>query len=414
MTRADAVSFVLEVEASGGSVSLDGEKVILDGDVALSPVFRARAAALKPQLLTLLRDNASQIARDSAVPHVPHDLHGNTFPACSSSAAGSMSPELFACGSCGSSGTGPWCLHCGSMFAGWSPTAMVVTIAVEPGARQAHLAGRTVCAAALPDGRVFDWFLGSPPPGPVTLALSESRAVAALEVQRARGAIAETGLVGTRWIDAAGLARLAHVPTDPAALAANALGAGGAQGFAAGQGAAVSARGSASRRALVRLDALRLRKAWDSKLAAFDSIEPEVRQVDAAINERGFAFDRRLADAIVWCEHEIGERARREAGGSNTIASPEKLRAALADAGVHAADVRRETLLALLDSADLPDDARALIAARLASSGIVGHKLRSALRHLDADGRLRGSLVYCRAHTGRCGVPPVLWTFLEA
>ena len=63
-------------------------------------------------------------------------------------------------------------------------------------------------------------------------------------------------------------------------------------------------------------------------------------------------------------------------------------------------DLQRETLLALLED-DLPSDARSLIVARLATSGLIGAKIRAALARQSCDGRIRGSLVYHKAHTGR-------------
>jgi DNA polymerase len=127
-------------------------------------------------------------------------------------------------------------------------------------------------------------------------------------------------------------------------------------------------------------------------------------EVDARINERGFAFDSALADAVL----DLADRFAREArdgvevdGG--VLASPERLRAFLQAHGLDLPDVRHATLAEVLDDPDVGDIARQVINARLATASIVANKLRAGLRHVGPDGRIRWSLVFGAAHTGRWG-----------
>jgi DNA polymerase len=138
------------------------------------------------------------------------------------------------------------------------------------------------------------------------------------------------------------------------------------------------------------------------KLGSCASSEADVRALDGIVNARGFRFDSALAEAVVALDFKRARDAQKNANVSASIlSSPRKLRALLVEWGVPVHHLRRDNLEALLDDPDLPDDARRVLVARLASSGITSTKLLAALRRVSADGRLRDSLVYAGAHTGR-------------
>jgi DNA polymerase len=146
-----------------------------------------------------------------------------------------------------------------------------------------------------------------------------------------------------------------------------------------------------------------LADAWPV-LAGAAHLEADVRAVDVAINERGFAFDAELAHAVIDCEARLVCELQKAASVSGKVlASQPQLRKWLASAGVLVKDIRRGTIEELLDEPDLPDDVRRVIVARLASSTITSNKLRAALRRQGTDGRVRDTLVYHAAHTGRWG-----------
>lgn len=140
-----------------------------------------------------------------------------------------------------------------------------------------------------------------------------------------------------------------------------------------------------------------------AKLAVHDRHEQDVRQLDRIINDRGFAFDTALAQAVIECDEANVRDARERAGvGSDVLASPAKLRAELAMHGVQISTVRKEILSAAL-ATPVSDAARAIIEARLVTAPIAAKKLRTALRRVSGDGRIRDSLSYYAAHTGRWG-----------
>ena len=151
-----------------------------------------------------------------------------------------------------------------------------------------------------------------------------------------------------------------------------------------------------------RRDVELVRDAWRHRLHRFDTVEEEVRQADQAINERGFLLDVDLARAIIEVDEQDVQKSKKSAPVSGTtLASQKKLKAWLAEAGFPVADVQRGTLEDLQEDPDLPDTVRRVLAARLASSRVSTKKLKTALRQVGADGRIRDSLSYYVAHTGR-------------
>ena len=145
-----------------------------------------------------------------------------------------------------------------------------------------------------------------------------------------------------------------------------------------------------------------LRAVYGLELAPYANNEANVRAASLAINERGFQFDVKLARAVIHLEHEIVSEARRSTPVAGTVlASPAKLRRWLHEVGVDVPNARSATLSAVLNNPDTSDDVRTVVAARLMGSGITSKKLMAGLNRVDNDGRIRDSLVYYGARTGR-------------
>jgi DNA polymerase len=130
--------------------------------------------------------------------------------------------------------------------------------------------------------------------------------------------------------------------------------------------------------------------------------ELEVLRADRAINSRGMQIDielaRDLAEVGSWFTMLAQSRAPIP---TTSLVNPERLRDALRDAGLELPDVRGGTLEAALDDPDLTADARQIIMARTATAGNTQRKLAAALAGVDEDSRLRETLVYAGASTGR-------------
>lgn len=136
-------------------------------------------------------------------------------------------------------------------------------------------------------------------------------------------------------------------------------------------------------------------------LEPFAAFDAETRAVDLAINDRGFCFDRDLARAVIAASEYMAGQAREEAGiDASVVRSPAKFLAALAELGVVAPNAQSTTLDEILDGG-CSEEAAALIEARLGTATIAAGKLKAGLARCSGDGRLRDTVVYHQAHTGR-------------
>lgn len=133
-------------------------------------------------------------------------------------------------------------------------------------------------------------------------------------------------------------------------------------------------------------------------LEPWADVDEDVATVTQAINDRGVAFDRELAEALLDADRTATERViaecARELGMTperclEIVRSPAQLGAALGTP-----DCRAETL------ASIPHP---LAVARRASATIAQGKLVTGLARVSDDGRLRDSIQYHAAHTGRWG-----------
>ena len=153
--------------------------------------------------------------------------------------------------------------------------------------------------------------------------------------------------------------------------------------------------------AYCRRDVELLARIWQS-LCALRDTEAAIRAVDLRINDRGFFFDAELAAGIVEChERAVAERRQTAPVSEEVLSSPAQLRAWLNALGVDVPDVQKATLNAVLEDETISEEVRQAIEARLVGAGIIEHKLRAALRRAGSDGRVRDTLNFYGAHTGR-------------
>jgi DNA polymerase len=137
--------------------------------------------------------------------------------------------------------------------------------------------------------------------------------------------------------------------------------------------------------------------------------ELDVVAVDRVINERGIAFDRDLAEALITLESRAAAYAaaaveRLTAGvlRGDHLRSPAALLRWLRSQGADLPNLQQDTILRFLAGTPPPDSVVAqVLQARLVVSRITTAKLQRALEVMWPDGRLRDLLVYHKAHTGR-------------
>jgi DNA polymerase len=144
--------------------------------------------------------------------------------------------------------------------------------------------------------------------------------------------------------------------------------------------------------------------------------EPElaVVEADAALNERGVAFDSALAREVVTLELKLRDHTAEELVGRigehleldsaeavrAMLRSPQQVRAALERYDVVAPDAKKATLRALALETD-SEPARDIIAGRIGETRVTSAKLERGLATVSRDGRLRHTLAYHTAATGR-------------
>jgi DNA polymerase len=131
-------------------------------------------------------------------------------------------------------------------------------------------------------------------------------------------------------------------------------------------------------------------------LESWRNIEPDVERVDRIVNDRGVYFDRELARALLECDAANTERVIAEVA-EEMWATPEEVRAQASSpsqfaALTGAANAQKATVATI----DHP-----LARARQALASIARGKLEAGLARTSADGRMRDTLRYYGASTGR-------------
>lgn len=131
--------------------------------------------------------------------------------------------------------------------------------------------------------------------------------------------------------------------------------------------------------------------------------ERAVYEVDQRINDRGVRVDVALAEAAERCFKDNRAEALKEIekiAGVDNGNSVAQLRAWLRSRGVDTEDLRKDTVKELLDG-DLPDDVRRVLTLRQECAVSAAAKFTAAIRATNDDGRLRGTMQYFGASTGR-------------
>ena len=131
--------------------------------------------------------------------------------------------------------------------------------------------------------------------------------------------------------------------------------------------------------------------------------ERAVYEVDQRINDRGVRVDVELARAAERCFKDNRTEALKEIekiAGVDNGNSVAQLRAWLKSRGVDTEDLRKDTVKELLEG-DLPDDVRRVLTLRQECAVSAAAKFTAAIRATNGDGRLRGTMQFFGASTGR-------------
>lgn len=131
--------------------------------------------------------------------------------------------------------------------------------------------------------------------------------------------------------------------------------------------------------------------------------ERAVYEVDQRINDRGVRVDVALAEAAERCFKGNRAEAMKEIekiAGVDNGNSVAQLRTWLKSRGVDTEDLRKDTVKELLEG-DLPDDVRRVLVLRQECAVSAAAKFTAAIRATNDDGRLRGTMQYFGASTGR-------------
>ena len=131
--------------------------------------------------------------------------------------------------------------------------------------------------------------------------------------------------------------------------------------------------------------------------------ERAVYEADQRINDRGVRVDVELARAAERCFKDNRTEALKEIekiAGVDNGNSVAQLRAWLKNRGVDTEDLRKDTVKELLEG-EIPDDVRRVLTLRQECAVSAAAKFTAAIRATNGDGRLRGTMQYFGASTGR-------------
>ena len=131
--------------------------------------------------------------------------------------------------------------------------------------------------------------------------------------------------------------------------------------------------------------------------------ERAVYEVDQRINDRGVRVDIELARAAERCFKDNRAEALKEIeriAGVDNGNSVAQLRTWLKSRGVDTEDLRKDTVKDLLED-EIPDDVRRVLVLRQECAVSAAAKFTAAIRATNDDGRLRGTMQYFGASTGR-------------
>ncbi|OFV81963.1 MAG: hypothetical protein A2Y78_00060 [Acidobacteria bacterium RBG_13_68_16] len=138
-----------------------------------------------------------------------------------------------------------------------------------------------------------------------------------------------------------------------------------------------------------------LAQAWP-RLAPWLAVDPEAEAATVACNDRGIGFDSELARALLRADRTLASRVVDDVAAELGIPSAEVEAAARSPKQFCALTGAANAQALTVGAMDHP-----LARARLALASIARGKLRAGLTLVHADGRLRDTLAYYGAHTGR-------------
>lgn len=146
-------------------------------------------------------------------------------------------------------------------------------------------------------------------------------------------------------------------------------------------------------------------RALHKRLLALRPIEERIWQLDQRINDRGIGVDQALCEAakkiIAATTEDLNDEIKALTGGVvGAVSQVNQLLIWLRDRGVDTASVKKDAVTDLLEL-DLPDDVRRVLELRQEGGKTSTAKINKLLACSSVDGRLRGSLQYHGAGTGR-------------
>jgi DNA polymerase bacteriophage-type len=151
---------------------------------------------------------------------------------------------------------------------------------------------------------------------------------------------------------------------------------------------------------------IRTERELHARLRPLSLDEQQIWQLDSIINTRGFHVDRPLAEAARRIVEAAGpeidaELAELTNKAATTIGQVEKIRTWLEAQGYKLKTLDKKAVEATLDDPELPPNVRRVLELRQEGGGASAKKIDALLSGVGADGRVRGTLRYHGASTGR-------------
>ena len=143
-----------------------------------------------------------------------------------------------------------------------------------------------------------------------------------------------------------------------------------------------------------------------ARLQPLSPSEQALWVLDATINHRGFQIDRTLAEAArkiaAAAGPEIDAELTEVTGGAVTAVNQlARLQAWLQQNGCAVKDLQRKTVATLLEFEELPPKVRRALELRQDGGQAASKKINTLLQRVGDDGRVRGTLQFHKASTGR-------------
>lgn len=134
--------------------------------------------------------------------------------------------------------------------------------------------------------------------------------------------------------------------------------------------------------------------------------EQQIWFLDQKINQRGINVDMKSIESFLWCIDRLTERIDRKTveitnGALSSVRKRDAFIKYITGLGYELPDAKKQTIERWLKKDDLPEDVMTLIKYRNVLSKTTTKKFQSMLDRAQSDGRIRGTLMYHGASTGR-------------